>query len=123
MKIKKKKVISSILCLFHFFKDLDGEMLSSKQLVMRNLHLCEDNRISNKERKDDDDVDKLSDKTIKTTKTVLLPLLRKFIYILKKETGFYKFKSLNESGFSLLNDSSHYPTGLESNSVFFSCIF
>ena len=98
-----------------------GELLSSsKQLVIMNLQVCNDAINLNKEPKEDRNMDISSDnnpKTIKPTKTVLLPLLRKFIYILKKETGFFKFKSLNENGFSLLNDNSYYPVGLETKTV------
>ena len=100
-----------------------GELLSSsKQLVIMNLQVCNDAINLNKEPKEDRNMDISSDnnpKTIKPIKTVLLPLLRKFIYILKKDTGFYKFKSLNENGFVLLNDKSHFPVVLESKNVFF----
>ena len=101
-----------------------GELLSSsKQLVIMNLQVCNDAINLNKEPKEDIDLDGSSENNHKTiipvkpTKTVLLPLLRKFIYILKKETGFFKFKSLNENGFSLLNDNSYYPVGLETKTV------
>ena len=93
-------------------------MSSSKQLGTKNMNLCGEDSV-NQSPKEEIDLDSLFDKTMKRTKTVLLPLLRKFIYILKKETGFYKFKSLNENGFFLLNDKSHFPVVLESKNVFF----
>ena len=93
-------------------------MSSSKQFGTLNMNLCGDESV-NQSPKVEVDLDSLFDKTMKRTKTVLLPLLRKFIYILKKDTGFYKFKSLNENGFVLLNDKSHFPVVLESKNVFF----
>lgn len=91
-------------------------MTSSKHLTTLNLHLCEENSNLNREPKEKEDID-LYDKTIKTARTVLLPLLRKFIYILKRETRFYKFKSLTEDGFALLNDNSYFSLKLESKHV------
>lgn len=101
-----------------------GDLLSSsKQLVLMNLQQCDDVINLNKDPKEEPEIEVSSEnnpnpKAIKPTKTVLLPLLRKFLYILKKETGFFKFKSLTETGFALLNDNSYYPVGLETKAVF-----
>ena len=92
-------------------------MTSTKHLATLNLHLCEENSNLNREPKEKEDID-LYDQTIKTARTVLLPLLRRFIYILKRETGFYKFKSLTENGLALLNDNSYFSSSsLESKHV------
>jgi len=53
------------------------------------------------------------------TKTLLLPILKKFIYVLKKSTKFYKFKSLTENAYSLINDPSDIYTKIQSQNVFF----
>lgn len=52
-------------------------------------------------------------------KTVLLPLLKRFIYILKKSTEKFKFDHLNENAFSLLGDQSHYFLTESSSRVFY----
>lgn len=42
------------------------------------------------------------------SQTIILPILKKFIYILKKGTPSYKFKALEQKDFDLLNDKSFY---------------
>ena len=47
--------------------------------------------------------------------TMLIPLIKKFIFILKKPTAFFKFKSLSENAFSLINDQSYYRPNKKNN--------
>ena len=51
---------------------------------------------------------RIGDENEPPTRTTLLPLLKKFIYLMKKNTHFYKFKALTENAFSLLNDPCHF---------------
>jgi len=46
---------------------------------------------------------------IDPAKTTIIPLLKKFIFLLKRRTSFFKFNSLNEIGFSLINDKTYFP--------------
>ncbi len=46
----------------------------------------------------------------KPSESIIIPLIKKFIYILKKSTGFYKLKSMSEASFLLLNDLSHFSS-------------
>lgn len=90
-------------------------MTSSKHLAPLKLHLVEETINLNHKEKKNIDLETPLPFSIKTSKTMLLPLLRKFIYILKKETGFYKLKSLNQKALELINDNSHFSTKIESS--------
>lgn len=50
------------------------------------------------------------------SKTTLIPLLKKFIFILKKSTSNFKFSLLDNNGFSLINDQSYFPISKEKKS-------
>ena len=106
-----------------FFKDLNEEMSSSKQLETLNLHLNEERITLNKNQKEELDLDLPNQLIQSTTKTMIIPLLRKFIYVLKKETGFFKLKCLNDNGLALLSDNSHFPITLDAKNVNFSFFY
>lgn len=44
----------------------------------------------------------------KTSETILIPILKKFIYLLKKATNFYKVRFLNENILYFIDDISHF---------------
>jgi len=64
-----------------------------------------------------DSEQKINDEPLK--KTLLLPLLKKFIYVLKKSTSFYKFKCLTENAYYLINDRSYIYTDFQFQNVLF----
>lgn len=54
---------------------------------------------------------------IEPSKTTIIPILKKFIYVMKRTASFYKFQNLNDYGFSLLNDKSYFPLKIEKKTI------
>jgi len=70
----------------------------------------EPNNLLFTEEREDSKLKKSKEEAITTlSDTIIIPLLRKFIYHLKKSTEFFRFKSINENGFFLINDNSYFP--------------
>ena len=53
------------------------------------------------------------------TLTTLIPSLKKFIYMCKKNTEFFKYHALTQNSFSLINDITVFPTERDSKLVLF----
>ena len=66
------------------------------------------NQLSPVERKEDGVWNEINMFKQQPTTTTIIPLLRKFIYLAKKSTEGFRFKSLNEQSMSLLGDVCHF---------------
>lgn len=75
-------------------------MESSKKAVSIDLAVLS----ANVECKNNDDISPRNEGALRTA---LIPILKKFIYLLKKSTEAFRFKSLTEYGVSLINDQAY----------------
>ena len=81
----------------------------------KNNHFINDNDNRLFTEKKEDDIHLKKDEPPKISETIIIPLLRKFIFHLKKSTEGFRYKSIDENGFFLLNDRTHFL--IEKNST------
>ena len=95
----------------YFIIDFTNEMLLSPQsIATKSLKLENIPSIVKFEEENEESMQTINRICEKPSEAILIPLIKKFIYILKKSTGFYKLKSMTEASFLLINDLTYFTS-------------